>query len=136
MKKLKKKGKKIKKNKGGRPPKYSDAEVLMKAGVEYFKICDKTRQLPEKAGLCIELHITRETYSAYRKDARFSDTIKQFDLYIESNWVRRLAGQSPAGAIFYLKNAFKEHYKDRQETDITSGGERLQITGMKILHDK
>lgn len=108
---------------GGRPPKYADGASIWKMANAFFELSDKNHQLPEKAGLCLYLGISRDTYSEYRK--KFPDTIKAIDLYIESCWVRRLNGQSPTGAIFYLKNAFKEEYKDRNETDITSKGEKI-----------
>lgn len=115
------------KNLGGRPPKYSTKAELLKKANEYFDHCNSFFQLPEKAGLCLYLNITRETYSQYRKDKRFSDAIKAMDSYIESNWVRRLSGNSATGAIFYLKNAFHQDYRDRVENDITSKGESIQI---------
>ena len=111
---------KSEKNKGGRPPKYSTAKALIDAGKVFFDLCDKTRQLPEKAGLCLHLGISRDTYSEYRKT--FPDAIKAFDLYIESCWVRRLSGQAATGAIFYLKNAFRDDYKDRHEHTGEDGG--------------
>src|SRR4051812_37925427 len=97
----------------GQPPKYKSTKELVDRMQEFFAICDKARQLPEKAGLCIYLGISRETYSQYLK--KYPDAIRYANDYIESNWVRRLAGQSATGAIFYLKNAFKEDYKDRTE---------------------
>lgn len=103
---------------GGRPPKYTTAIELWKVADEFFKLCDKHKQLPEKAGLCLALGITRETYNQYKK-GKFSDVLKRIELYIESNWVRRLNAQAATGAIFYLKNAFREHYKDRIESDVT-----------------
>jgi hypothetical protein len=114
----------------GRPPKYESAEVLIAKAQEYFVLCGKSRDLPEKAGLCLALGISRETYSQYKKD-RFPDAIKAFELYIESSWVRRLGAQAATGAIFYLKNAFKEDYRDRTETDLTSKGEK--ITGINYI---
>ena len=109
----------------GRPPKYKSDKLLVAKAQEYFALCEKARQLPEKAGLCLALGISRETYSQYKKD-KFPDAIKGFELYIESNWVRRLSGQAATGAIFYLKNAFSADYRDRTETDVTSGGEKVQ----------
>jgi hypothetical protein len=119
----------------GRPPKYKTADDLIAIAHRYFDICDKNRQLPEKAGLCLYLGITRETYNQYRK-GNFSDAIKQFDLFIESNWVRRLSSNAPTGAIFYLKNAFSADYRDRTETDVTSGGEKVQGFQMIPPHDR
>lgn len=113
----------------GRPPKYTEAQQLKKKADAYFALCKKDKQPPEKAGLCLALGITRETYNQYRAKPEFSDAIRSFDFRVESWWARRLAGQSATGAIFYLKNAFKDEYKDRTETDITSGGEKLNIAG-------
>lgn len=111
----------------GRPPKYKISKELIEKANEYFKLCDECFQLPEKAGLCIYLGISRDTYSEYRKKGKFPDAIKGMDHYIESCWVRRLAGNAATGAIFYLKNAFRDHFKDRQETDITSQGEQIMV---------
>ena len=118
------------KNAGGRPPKYNSSEELIAKAQTYFAICEKSHELPEKAGLCLALGITRETYSQYRK-GEFSDAIKRLDLYIESNWARRLASSAATGAIFYLKNAFSADYRDRTETDLTSKGEK--ITGINYI---
>lgn len=116
----------------GRPPKYESGEEIWVKADEFFRLCDSTKQMPEKAGLCLFLAISRDTYSEYRKN--FPDTIKAIDNYIESAWVRRLAGQSPTGAIFYLKNAFKEHFKDRNETDITTQGEKIVSINYVVPH--
>ena len=118
----------------GRPPKYSKVTDLEKKALEYFEKCSVGKEFPNKAGLCLYLGISRDTYSTYRKSKTFSDTIKKCDKYIEDAWVNRLGGAAATGAIFYLKNAFRDHYKDRQETDITSGGE--QIVGFNYVKPK
>lgn len=107
----------MKKNKGGRPPKYKNADEIALKANEYFELCEKNRQQPEKAGLCLYLGIVSETLLAWSKDKRFSATIKSIQLYIQSAWVRRLNGQAATGAIFYLKNAFKDEFKDRYENE-------------------
>lgn len=117
-----------------RPPKYKTAEQVLKTADEYFALCDTNHQLPEKAGLCLALGISRDTYNEYKK-VRFPDTIKAFELYIESSWVRRLAGQAATGAIFYLKNAFKEDYRDSH--DVTSDGKAiLQSSVAELKNDQ
>src|ERR1035437_6569165 len=108
----------------GRPPRFESEKELADALVKYFKACSETRDMPNKAGLCVALHISSDTYSEYRK--KYPDTIKGADGIIENAWVQRLAGTTPTGAIFYLKNAFKEDYRDRTETDVTSMGEKVQ----------
>lgn len=110
---------------GGRPPKYANEAKIAKEIVAYTKNCGKEHQMPNKASLCIWLGISRDTYNEYKK--KFPDAIKGAEAWIENAWVQRLAGNAPTGAIFYLKNAFKEDYRDRHETDITSGGKPLLI---------
>lgn len=109
---------------GGKPPKYT-ATTLKPAIVDYFDNCKETHVIPSKAGVCFFLKIDKVTYSVYRK--KYPTTIKGCDLAIEMAWINRLNGNSPTGAIFYLKNAFKEDYKDKHETDITSGGLRIDF---------
>lgn len=113
------------KNKGGRPPKFASQADIAAQILLYTMDCGENRQMPNKAGLCIWLHISRDTYNEYKK--KFPDAIKGAEAWIENAWVQRLAGNAPTGAIFYLKNAFKDEYKDRHETDITSGGEKLDV---------
>lgn len=108
----------------GRIAKYTNEEDLDAVISQYFEKCIEKKELPNKAGLCLFLGISRDTYSEYRK--RYPDAIKRADSFIENAWVQRLGSNAPTGAIFYLKNAFKENYKDRHETDLTSAGEKLQ----------
>jgi hypothetical protein len=117
--------------KNGRPPAFSDAEQLKNKAEAYFAHCDKKRLPPEKAGLCLALGITRETYSQYRKKEEFSDTIKRCDALIQQWWVRRLSGQAATGAIFYLKNAFKEEFKDKYEGDVHHKGSIIYLPQKK-----
>lgn len=113
----------------GRPPKHTEAS-LAEETLKYLDSTERSRTIPNKAGLMVWLGISRETYSEYRR--QFPDTINIIDHYIEEAWVQRLSGQSPAGAIFYLKNAFKEDYRDRHETDITTNGDKIQTTATEI----
>lgn len=109
---------------GGRPPKYESAAQLGEQIKLYFDSCEKSRTMPNKAGLCVWLHISRDTYNEYKK--KFPDILKATEHYIENAWVQRLAGNAPTGAIFYLKNAFKDDYREKQEIDHTSKGERIE----------
>lgn len=118
----------------GRPPKYESHEVFVKAVEDYFKGCIKANQMPNKAGLCVVVGISRDTYNEYKK--RFPDALKWTEGYIENAWVQRLAGPNATGSIFYLKNAFKEDYRDRNETDLTSNGKSLTPILVKFIHDE
>lgn len=124
---------------GGRPPTYSDANVLEAKIKEYMRSCmsksgKRLVRMPNKAGLCLFLGISRDTYNEYKK--RFPDTINVSEKLIEDEWVQRLRSSSPIGAIFYLKNAYKEIYKDRQETDVTSKGKALQGNAITFANFK
>lgn len=56
----------------------------------------------------------------------FSNTIKKAKLRIHNYSERRLESGQPTGTIFSLKNNFG--WKDRTETDLTSGGKPLGAT--------
>lgn len=126
----------LKRTHSGAPAKYENSEALDEKIGAYMLHCNMVLNkkgklvmriiplMPNKAGLCLFLNISRETYSQYRK--RFPDTIKRADNWIEEEWIQRLRSNAPTGAIFYLKNAFKEIYKDRHQTDLTTKGEKIE----------
>lgn len=104
----------IKPIRNGRPPAY-DTEEKLNAMISEYLTSLRMFQIPSKAGLFYHLDISRETYSQYKK--KFPDAIRRANNAIEAAWVQRLSGQSATGSIFYLKNAFKENYKDKYEHD-------------------
>jgi hypothetical protein len=73
--------------------------------------------MPNKAGLRYFLRISHDTWNVYR--TKFPDAHKEAEDWIEHQWVQRLAGTTPTGAIFYLKNAYRDEYKDRHESDVS-----------------
>lgn len=89
--------------------------------------------MPNKAGLCIWLGIHKDTYNEYKKKSQFSGALKACEAMIENAWVQRLASNAPTGAIFYLKNAFKDDYREKQEVDHTSRGKALMPTVIKVV---
>lgn len=125
--------------KRGRPPKYTKKEQVLELFEFYKTECKEKNKMLTKIGFLIKLRICRDTYSELRKKKEFSDTIKQCDAEIEEDWVQNLRGANATGTIFYLKNAFKEEYKDRNETDITSGGKQILqwgTTHKSTIHDR
>lgn len=116
------------KKKQGRPPLFTSPEELRKSFAEYLGICSKNKEkMPNRAGYCYYAGINRDSYYEYKKNKIYSDTIKYFEQAVEDAWVSRLSGSSATGAIFFLKNAFREDYKDRVETDITTQGQQIQV---------
>jgi hypothetical protein len=106
-----------KKARRGRPPVYETEEEFLAMVWEYIEHCKISHEMPNKAGMRFFLRISHDTWSAYRE--RFPEAHKEAEDYIENQWVQRLAGTTPTGAIFYLKNAFKDDFRDRHETDAT-----------------
>lgn len=124
MAKLKKDGTPSKQGEGGgQPPKYGSEKELREKILSYFKDTDEKRRMYSKAGLLFHLDISRTVYSEYRK--KYTDAIRFADTAIEEDWVNRLSETGATGAIFYLKNAFRENYKDRQEIDHSNKGEKF-----------
>lgn len=102
----------------GRPTKIASLEELAEKVSAYFDKCEELKEMPNKAGLCNFLDIDKSTYCEYKKDGhKFAYPIKRFEKITENAWVQRLGGNSPTGAIFYLKNAFWEDYKERQQVE-------------------
>ena len=115
------------KHAGGRPLKFTP-EFIASTFMLYKMTCRDSKKIINKAGLLREIGMSRETYREYKAKKEYVDTIKEIESEIEDAWIQQLTKSGVAtGAIFYLKNAFKEEYKDRQETDITSNGETLHI---------
>lgn len=108
---------------GGRPSifrnEFKDIKDLQDRINEYLDSCERFGTVPTKAGLMISLGIpNRERYSKLKKDGKYRDTLKATEMYIEEQWNQALRDRQAAGPIFYLKNAFKEEYKDKNETSI------------------
>ena len=87
--------------------------------------------VPTKSGLLLALDLSRQAWDEYKDRIEFGDTIKRAELTIEEAWVQRLAGNNVAGTIFYLKNAFKEHYRDNH--DFTTDGKAIQVQLSEVV---
>ena len=101
-------------DKGGRPRKYTEVEIMQEKIDKYFKECKENNEPYTITGLCIALDICRDTLSEYMKNKEFSDTIKKAKLKVENYLERHLiTDSSTTGIIFNLKNNFG--WKDKQE---------------------
>lgn len=130
-----------KKHAGGRPPKYTDVEVFQNKIDEYFTYCDnKTKEIysdklgnmivpdPEPytmSGLAYALDMSRKSLINYKKKTEFLPAIKKARRRVERDIERRMNDKAlfTPGLIFNAKNNFK--WKDKTETDIKSGGEKI-----------
>lgn len=77
------------------------------------------------SGLALALGTSRQTLVNYEERDRFFDTIKKAKLRVEEQVEQSMLKSNGvvAGVIFNAKNNFD--WKDKTETDITSGGEKL-----------
>lgn len=139
-----------KKNLGGRPVKFKTVGEMQKVIDEYFDWCDnRTKTIYDEktgkeilivfpapytmSGLARRLGLSRQGLIEYKNKDGFSDAIKAARERIHEDVESRLMeSRNQAGAIFNLKNNFG--WKDKTETDLTSGGE--QIIGFNYIAPK
>jgi len=125
-----------------RPLKFKTPKELKDAIEEYFDYCDnrlvqgydnKTNEQfayisPEPytmSGLAYSIGLSRQGVLEYKRKDGFSDTIKRARERVEADVERRMNDKRTftAGLIFNAINNFG--WKQKSETDITSGGEKL-----------
>ncbi len=121
----------MEKHPGGRPLKFKTVEELDQAITAYFR--DTKEDEWTITGLALALDTTRQTLINYEGREEFLDTIKKAKLKVENGYEKDLKKHGRSGTIFALKNF---DWRDRQETDVTSGGEKLLPLMVKFLNDK
>lgn len=121
-------------NKGGRPRLYDTPQQFDAKVEEYQEYCKENKEPVTWTGLALYLGFSsRQSIDEYLKYDGFSDSVKRAKTFVEWNYEKRLAGDSsPTGAIFALKNF---GWKDKTETDITSGGQKLSHPGYTIVDE-
>lgn len=110
----------------GRPLKFQSEEELSKKIEEYFEITPEGQRTI--TGLAVHLDTSRETLCNYEKKEQFFDAIKKGKDRVELDYELSLRKQGRSGDIFGLKNF---GWRDKTETDITSGGKPIPILGGK-----
>lgn len=109
----------------GRPLKFESPELLQEKIKEYFTQCEKSGKKPFITELAVYLDTSRQTLCNYEKKDEYFDTIKRAKEKCEMELERNLieGKVNPTGSIFNLKNNYG--WKDRNETDITTQGEKI-----------
>jgi hypothetical protein len=114
-----------------RPLKFETVEILENKINDYFESTPKEEWTI--TGLALALDTYRQTLINYQGRDEFVDTIKKAKQKVENSYELDLKKHGRAGTIFALKNF---DWKDRQETDITSGGRGITpIIGMIIQNE-
>jgi len=94
----------IRKHPGGRPCKFTDPAEVQRLGDEYFAKMEQEKRYPTITGLAIHLGTYRDTLISMGKKDEFFDVIKGLKERVHNFVEERLMGNSPTGAIFWLKN--------------------------------
>ena|SRR3990167_8990626 len=103
----------------GRKPTFKTETEFEDALAQYIHQCETKQRMPNIAGMCVKLDISRPVFYEYCK--KYPNTIRRAEAHIEDAWVSRLSEPGATGAIFYLKNKFRKLYKDRQEINNPDG---------------
>jgi hypothetical protein len=112
----------------GRPPMYESTDDMMAKIQEYFTKCYKRGKFtPTISGMTFYLGFqSRASLDDYcNKSDEFAYIIHHAKRFIESCYENQLYTNASSGAVFALKNM---GWKDKTETDITSGGEKLDLS--------
>jgi len=119
----------------GRPLKFKTKEALEKKIKAYFDETPKDEWTI--TGLAMALDTYRDVLIDYQNgkydtdDSEFSNTIKKAKLQVENGYEIDLKKHGRPGTIFALKNF---NWRDKSETDVTSGGEKIQ--GIEFIFPK
>lgn len=111
----------------GRPLKFQSVEELENGINEYFIVTPKDEWT--WTGLALHLDTTKETLREYKEREEFVVPLKKALLKVENGYETDLKKHGRSGTIFALKNF---DWKDRNETDITTQGDKIQ-SGVIVL---
>ncbi len=114
---------------GGRPLKFQSVDELQTQIDAYFAETPKDEWT--WTGLALFLDCEKETLKSYRERDGFSAPLKKALLRVEQGYEVDLKKHGRAGSIFALKNF---EWKDKNETDVTSGGEKITGVGVHFVH--
>jgi hypothetical protein len=119
---------------GGRPLKFQSVDELQTKIDSYFELIPKDEWT--WTGLALYLDTDKWTLTNYRDKVdftghEFSASIKNALLKVENQYEIDLKKSGRTGTIFALKNF---DWKDKTETDITSGGQTLRPVTVEIIN--
>ncbi len=117
---------------GGRPLKFETVEDLQQKIDSYFNTTSKDEWTI--TGLALALDTSRKVLCEYEDERpEFSNTIKKAKLIVENGYEIDLKKSGRSGTIFALKNF---DWKDKTETDVTSGGDKVNTLLVKFIDAK
>ena len=117
----------------GRPARFQTPDDLRTAFDNYIKHCSKTDKMPNIAGFCVSIDISRETFYEYGKKDGFADTVKRIDLELEDA-VLNNKSQKDLIKLAYLNN--KHGYRSEQQQvkfDVDISVDKLEARIQQLL---
>lgn len=115
----------------GRPLKFQSVEELQAKIDEYFTKCPEAEWTI--TGLADHLDTFRSVLCDYEEKDEFSYTIKKAKQKVEMAYEKSLRKNGRSGDIFGLKNF---GWKDKNETDLTSKGEKITGVAIEFIRPK
>ena len=117
------------KHPGGRPLKFATVKELQEQIDDYFNETPKEEWTI--TGLALALDTSRKVLVEYEGRDEYSNAIKKAKMKVENGYEIDLKKHGRSGTIFALKNF---DWKDKQETDITTGGEKIFIMPHELIN--
>ena len=105
----------------GRPRKYDSPEAFDQAVDKYITECKKSKEPVTWTGMALSMGFAaRVSIDEYSKYDGFSYSVKRAKAIVEREYEKRLASNSPTGAIFALKNmGWKDKSEQHHTGDLT-----------------
>lgn len=114
----------------GRPLKFKTVKALERKIDAYFAVTPESEWTI--TGLAMALDTSRRVLVEYGNKDEYSNAIRKAKIKVENGYEIDLKKHGRSGTIFALKNF---DWRDKQETDITSGGKPLNLTFDTAFND-
>lgn len=116
---------------------FTNSTELRTAFTVYKDRCDEEGVMRTIPGLCRFLDISREEYLNFKRSEEYQKDFEQVELSMEDEWLQKLRNSNNSGAIFYLKNAYREHYKEVEPNtnpiNIVFNAEQLNLIARRTI---
>jgi len=112
----------------GRPLKWKTVKILQSKIDAYFASTPKEEWTI--TGLAMALDTSRRVLVEYEGRDEYSNAVKKAKMKVENGYEIDLKKHGRSGTIFALKNF---DWRDKQETDVTSQGERIVLMPGELI---
>lgn len=114
----------------GRPRIWKTPEELEKAMDDYFTYCEEDGKPATITKMALYLGVDRHTLWDYPHRDEFSPLFKKAKLKCLAFAEDKLFSGTPVGSMFYLKNNYRDLYKDDKHVEVTQNININEIMGV------